>query len=66
MTRLLVAALSLSALGYLAYRTLYGRAPTADAEAPTQQLQNVRESAKKVEANDQQRVEDIDKQTQER
>lgn len=66
MSRLLIAVIALSVLGFLAYRTLYGRsAVSSDPEAPTQQLENVRTKAKEIEANDQQHVDDIEKRTQE-
>lgn len=51
MSRLLIAVIALSVLGFLAYRTLYGRsAVSSDPEAPTQQLENVRTKAKEIEA----------------
>ena len=65
MSRMLIAVLALSALGYLAYRTLYGRAAAVGDQAPAQQLQNVREKAKEIEVNDQQHVDDVDRKTQE-
>jgi hypothetical protein len=65
MSRILVAVVALCVLGYLAYRTLYGRAASVGDEAPTQQLQNVREKAKEIEVNDQQHVDDVEKRTQE-
>jgi hypothetical protein len=64
MTKLLIAVLSLSALGYLAYRTMYGRAAAPSDESPKQQLENVRGAAKNIEQNDEQRLQDIDKKTQ--
>ena len=64
MTKMLIAVLSLSVLGYLAYRTLYGRAAAVSDESPKQQLENVREKAKAIENNDEQRLQDIDKKTQ--
>ena len=66
MTKLLVAVLSLSVLGWLAYRTLYGRAAVVGDEAPQQRLENVRGVAKGLEEKGEQRVDDIDKKTQER
>ncbi|MBL8957930.1 MAG: hypothetical protein JNK82_44555 [Myxococcaceae bacterium] len=66
MTRMLIAVLSLSVLGYLAYRTLYGRQAVVGGEEPQQQLQNVRDVAKGLEEKGEQRVDDIDKKTQER
>lgn len=65
MSRILIAVISLSVLGYLAYRTLYGRAAAVGDEAPAQQLQNVREKAKEIEVNDQQHVDDVDRKTRE-
>ena len=66
MTKLLIAVVALSVLGFLAYRTLYARSVTADTvEAPTQQLENVRGAAKRIEQNDQQHVDDVDKKTAE-
>jgi len=65
MTKLLIAVLSLSVLGYLAYRTLYGRAAVTEQSAPKQQLENVRGAAREIEQNEEQRLQDIDKKTQE-
>jgi hypothetical protein len=64
MTKMLIAVLSLSVLGYLAYRTLYGRAAAVDAEAPTERLQNVKEAAEDIEEKGRQRVEEIDQKTE--
>ncbi len=68
MSRILIAVIALSVLGFLAYRTLYGRSAvssSSEPEAPTQQLENVRAKAKEIEANDQQHVDDIEKRMQE-
>jgi hypothetical protein len=65
MSRILIAVISLSVLGYLAYRTLYGRAPAADPEVPTERLQHVKEAAHRFEQQGQQKAEDIDKATSE-
>jgi hypothetical protein len=60
MSRLLIAVLSLSVLGYLAYRSLYGRAAVESPQVPTERLQNVKDAAKRIEAQGEQRVKDID------
>ncbi len=66
MTKMLVAVVALSVLGYLAYRTLYGSSAVAsDPEVPTQRLENVKNKAKDIETNDQQHVDDIEKKMQE-
>ncbi len=62
MGRLLTAVIALGVLGYLAYYTLYGRDPSGRS-APKQQLENVREKAKEIEANDKKYVEDLEKRT---
>ena len=65
MTKMLVAALALSVLGYLAYRTMYGNRPVDSVEAPTERLQNARDASKRIEQKDQQHVEDVEKKTAE-
>ena len=62
MGRLLTAVIALGVLGYLAYYTLYGRNPEGRS-APKQQLENVREKARNIEANDQKYIEDLEKRT---
>ncbi|MDP3231279.1 MAG: hypothetical protein Q8N26_00790 [Myxococcales bacterium] len=65
MGRVLMVVLGLSVLGGIAWRVMYGTSPaTAGAEgpsAPKQQLDSVRGAAKRIEANDQQAVDDISK-----
>jgi hypothetical protein len=67
MSRILIAVVAFSVLGYLAYRAMYGyqATPAADVQAPTDRLQNVREAAKRIEAQDKKQVEDIEQKTQE-
>lgn len=67
MTKMLVAVIALSVLGFLAYRAMYGRGTqTVDGEeVPTQRLQNVQDKAKQMEKRDEDRAADIDKKTQE-
>jgi hypothetical protein len=65
MGRVLMMVLGLSVLGGIAWRVMYGTSPvTAGTEgpsAPKQQLDNVRGAATRIEANDQQAVDDISK-----
>lgn len=65
MAKLLVAAVAISTLGYMAYVAMYKTkvASVEDrvAHAPKRQLDNVREAAKGIEANDQQRMDDLQK-----
>jgi hypothetical protein len=65
MGKLLVAVLALGALGFLAYKTMYGSLPgSAPADAPKAQLDNVRGAAKRIEAEDQQRADEMLKATE--
>lgn len=65
MGRVLMVVLGLSVLGGIAWRVMYGTSPvTVGAEGPSQpkqQLDNVRGAAKRIEANDQKAVDDIEK-----
>ena len=63
MSRLLIAVIALSVLGYLAFRTLYGRNASVDADpqAPTEQLQDLRKKAKEIEVKEQRRVDDAER-----
>ena len=61
MGRLLTAVIALGVLGYLAYYTMYHRGPGGSAETPHQQLENVRNKAKEIEANDKKYVEGVEK-----
>ena len=69
MAKLLVAVVAFSTLGYLAYWAMYKtKVESAEdrvAHAPKRQLDNVREKAKVFEAQDQQRLDDVDKKTAE-
>lgn len=65
MSRLLVAVIALSVLGYLAYRTLYGRAAAVSDEAPTQRLEHVKSKVKDVEVKEQERADELEKKLQE-
>jgi hypothetical protein len=65
MGKLLVAVITLGALGFLAYKTMYGSLPgSAPIEDPKERLDNVRGAAKRIEAGDQQRADDILKATE--
>ena len=65
MAKLLVAVVAISTLGYLAYAALYKtkveNVEDRVAHAPKRQLENVREAGKRIEANDQQRLDEIEK-----
>lgn len=62
MGRILSVVLAIAVLGGIAWKVLYGsQGRTADPARPTQQLENVREAAKRIETNDQQHVDDIEK-----
>mgnify|MGYP001599689621 CR=1 FL=1 len=65
MAKLLVAVVAISTLGYMAYVAMYKtkveNVEDRVAHAPKRQLENVREATKKIEANDQQRMDDIEK-----
>ena len=65
MSRVLIAVIAISVLGYLAFRTLYGRNASVEPEAPTQQLENVKKKANDIEVKEQQRVDDAEKRMQE-
>jgi hypothetical protein len=65
MGKLLVAVVTLGALGFLAYKTMYGSLPgSTPVDAPKEQLDNVRGAAKRIEAEDQQRADDVLKATE--
>lgn len=61
MGRLLTAIISLGVLGYMAYYTMYVRNAQGVAETPKQRLDNVRDKAKEIEANDKKYVEGVEK-----
>ena len=67
MAKLLVAVVALSPLGYLAYFAMYKtKVESAEdrvAHAPKRQLDNVREKAREIERNDEQKVRDLEKKT---
>lgn len=70
MGRLLLAVVSLAVIGFLAYKTMYGSMPGATdpgvvGGAPKRTLENVREKAKVIEQQDEQRAQDALKQTEE-
>ena len=75
MGRILVTVGAIAALGFLAYRTLYGTHPetaagmSSNAErqvsGPKQTLNNVRAKAKDIEAKDQQYIDDMAEKTKE-
>jgi len=64
MARLLVAMIALSALGYLAYATMYKTKVEAVedrvAHAPKRQLDNVREKAKQFEVQDEEHFKQLE------
>lgn len=77
MSRLLIAALALSALGYLAYRAMYqahddavvdakarGEHVEQEVSAPAGRLQNVRNKAKDIEAQQEQYLQEADEKMQ--
>jgi len=61
MGRILTVVLAIAVLGGIAWKVLYGSQRTADPARPTQQLENVREAAKRIETNDQQHLDDLEK-----
>lgn len=65
MAKLLVAVVALSTLGYLAYAAMYKTklesAEDRVAHAPKRQLDNVREKAKNIEADSEQRAREVEK-----
>ena len=61
MGRLLTAVIALGVLGYMAYYTMYVRNAQGVPESPKQRLDNVREKAKEIEANDKKYVEGVEK-----
>lgn len=64
MARLLLFLISLAIVGFIAYYYVTGQATRGShGEPPAQTLQNVRESAKKIEADSVQRAADIEHKT---
>ena len=65
MSRIIVAVVTLGALGFLAYRAMYNQSPGSPTavSAPKQQLGNVHNAAHTIEANDQKYVDDAEKKT---
>lgn len=66
MGKILSLVLGLSVLGFLAYRTMYGRQPVGGDEAqgtPKERLENVREAARNIEAKDDARLKEIEQRT---
>ena len=65
MGRALMVVLGLSVLGAIAYRVMYAANPvtagSTGASQPKQQLDNVRGAARRIEANDQKAVDDVEK-----
>jgi hypothetical protein len=65
-TRILIAALSLSVLGYLGYRAMYGdSANLKNPELSGQSLQEMRAKAKELEEKGRQHVQEVDDKTKE-
>ncbi len=61
MGKILSLVLGLAIIGYLGYRTMYGRStPGAEPEAPKQRLENVQKAADRIEANDEARLKAIE------
>lgn len=59
MGRLVMFVIAIGIVGYLGYRSMYGRAPTAQGvSAPKQQLDNVNGAAKRIEAQQQKAAEE--------
>lgn len=62
MSKLVVAAVAIAVLGFLAYRAMYGRAAPVEAEAPveapTDKLKGAREAAKRIEDEQGRRADD--------
>jgi hypothetical protein len=63
MGKILSTVLALAILGYLGYRTMYGRtAMNPEGEAPKQRLENAQNAANRIEQQQQQRAEqDLEK-----
>lgn len=65
MGRIVTVCVALAALGWLASRVVYGGSSAdtsvAGPSAPKRQLDNVREAAKTIEANDQRAVDAVEK-----
>lgn len=65
MGRIITVVLTLCAISFLAYRAVYNQKGDPNGpSAPKQQLDNVRQSAKRIEVNDQQYVDDVAKKTE--
>ena len=65
MGRIITVVLTLGAISFLAYRVIYNQKGDANGpSAPKQQLDNVRQSAKRIETTDQQYVDDVAKKTE--
>lgn len=62
MGKLLALILGLTVLGFIGYKTMYGRMPTGgdEAEAPSQRLEGAQEAAKRLEGQQQQQVDKAD------
>lgn len=61
MGKLLTVVLALAAIGFLAYFTLYGRVRGAEPATPKERLDNVNKAADRIEAEQEQRLKDVEK-----
>ncbi|MEW6432235.1 MAG: hypothetical protein AB1730_12075 [Myxococcota bacterium] len=64
MGKLLAVILGLTVLGFIGYKTMYGRMPAgggeAEAEAPAQRLQGAKDAAKRIEEQQERQLEKAD------
>lgn len=59
MGRLIMGVITIGIVAYLGYRTMYGRAPSANGtSAPKQQLENVKGAANRIEEQQQKNAEE--------
>lgn len=64
MGKILSLVLGLSVLGYIGYRTMYGRSGPGTEETPKKRLENVQGAANRIENQDDARLDALDKNTQ--
>lgn len=66
MGRLVMAVITIGILGYIGYRTMYGRSPATPegTSAPKERLQNVQRAADRIEAEQQKAAEEALKKSQ--
>lgn len=58
MGRLLALIMGIAILGYLGFRTMYGRGSSVDDAAPKERLDNAKGAAQRIEDEQQKRVDD--------